>query len=415
MSDAGDQGPSTATREEATVDLGEIAPRGTRQQWRRSAVLLSDDTAFVGTADGAVRAIDTDSASERFREPVGERTVALTAGSDELVVGTRGADGWLRGLDPDTGERRWSIRTADDIGEPTKETLFYQPFVVDLLVSDGRAVAAARRYERDPSGEGPDREFHSIVYGIEDGRVQWRYETDGSPIALDERDGSIAVAFNRCPGGHDAGVVVLDAATGEERWCWNPDGDGRRRAGDVEFVDSGVAVASHADYRGYLLEEGSVRWRVDLGRPEEHGEETLYTYPTHAEPLDDGVAFLTGNTFPEDGRQADGRHTNEHTLAVVDSEGVVSRRDSIGGWVGTTVSVGDEVLIPCGQHFRDRDPSRHGLYSASADRTEQIHSTAGPVTAVDGTDRLIAAVEDPVEFHDDDDVHGTYQLHLLSR
>lgn len=394
-----------------SLPLEDVEPRGTRQQWRRSAVLLDGDRAVVGTPGGQVRAFDLGSTDESpaFDVAVGDRTVTLARAGEDLVAGTRGQDGWLRGLDPDTGAIRWSVRTADDVGEPARESMFAQPFVVSVATAEGVAYAAARRYERAPGGAGGDRRFESVVYAVGDGRVRWRYRTDASAIGLESDGDRVTVAFNRCPGDHDRGVVVLDAATGRERWSWDPDAGGERRVGDVALTDEGVAAASHADYRGYLLADGEERWRVDLGRPERRGEQTVYAYPTHAAALEDGLAFVTGNTFPEEGRETDRRHGNEHSLAVVDG-GSVRRRVPVGGWVSELAGGPERLVVPRGQHFRDRDPSVHGVGVLGPAGSTPVLDARGPVVAVDADGERIAAVEEPVAFHDGDQVRGRHRL-----
>lgn len=393
------------------VSLGEVRPRGTRQQWRRSATLLADGRAYVGTADG--RVIGLAPPDHRFGVAAGDRVVALLRAGEDLVVGTRGADGWIRGLDPATGDRRWGVRTADDVGEPTRESTFFQPFVVDLAAAGGSVYAAARRYERS-TGPGPDRRFESVVYAVRDGEVAWRHRSDASAIAVDADADRVAVAYNRCPGDDRDGLVVLDPDDGHVRWRWDPAGDGGRRVGDVALVDGGIAAASHADYRGYLVSAGSAEWRVDLGRPQQPGTDRVYTYPTHVGRAGDEVAFATGNTFPEDGRETDARHDGEHSVTLVDG-GSVTARDRVGGWIAGLAASPGEVVVPCGQHFRDRDADVHGVYAIGSGDADRILATEGPVVALDAREDRVAAVEEPIEFHDGDGVHGAYRLHLLDR
>lgn len=435
---------SASEAAERSISLGEITPAGTRQTWRRSALCLDDGTAYVGTATGDVLAVDAASGAVEWRADLGESVVALEPADDELVAGTRGEDGLLCGIDRTTGKGRWSIRTADDLGEATRESLFYYPFVVGLASDDDRVYAAARRYERRPgdgagsdteddetSGtdadgddtsdtatttDGPVRHFESAIYALDGGTVRWRYDAPASPIALDARDGRVVTAYNRCPGAHRDGIVALRTADGEELWRFDPPGDGQRRAGDVALLDDGVAVASHADYRGYLLStSGDEQWRVDLGRPTTVGDERLYTYPTRVRPVDGGVAFVTGNTFPTEGRQATGRHPREHTVAMVDRDGVVRWRRRLDGWVSDIVA--DEGLCcPVGQHFREADPDTHGIVRLDFETGAAEHvSSAGAVVAIatDGTHR--AWIEKPVEYHDAEGAVGRYRLHLRSR
>jgi len=407
MSDAGDR----------TVDLGEVRPAGSRQLGRRSAVCRTGDAVVAGLADGTVVAVDADTDTdgdaldERWRSTGGERgsVVSLTPFAGGVLAGERGADGELRLHDAATGTVRWRYRTADDVGAPSAESRFLLPFVADAAAGDGRAYVAARRYERDAGG---GRTFRSVVCAFgPGGRVEWRYAADASPVALDAADGAVAVGYNRCPGEHADGVVVLDAATGAVRRRWDPPGGGSRRVGDVAFAGGALALASHADYRGYLLDGDGPRWAVDLGRPVERGDETVYAYPNHVHAGGDGAVFVTGNTYPEDGRETEARHPNEHAAVGVGPDGERRWTAPVGGFAHEIAADGDAVAVPVAQHFRERDAAVHGIRRFSVgDGPDGSCRIPGAVTAA-ALDGRIAAVEEPVAYHDGDDVHGAYRLH----
>ncbi|NEU58217.1 transcriptional regulator [Halorussus sp. MSC15.2] len=436
-----------------SVGLGEATARGSRQQWRRSSVTALGDGGFaVGTADGTIRSLDADG-RERWRAPGEEMAVALTefAGGERtdgsrtssdrrsdggVAVGTRGDRGRIRLLDGD-GSERWRYDTADDLGGPAKESLFWYPFVVDMVAdgpvegddasdgtAEGRLYVAARRYERD----GDERVWNSAVYAFgPDGGVRWRYETDASPIALslgdrqsssddDDRAKRLAVAYNRCGGDHDRGLVVLDAESGTPVSDWDPETDGERRVGDASLSGGVVAAASHGDYRGYALdaERAEQRWAADLGVEREVGEETLYAYPNHVHLADEVALFVTGNTFPEEGREAEGRHPNEHTIAALGREGGERLWTApVGGFVAELSASDGRVAVPCAQHFRDRDAEAHALrvFDAREGPAREV-AAEGIVTAAALSGDRVAFVEEPVEYHDEGEVRGEYRLRI---
>jgi outer membrane protein assembly factor BamB len=407
----------TETAHARTRSLGDVDPAGSRQRGRRSAVTLTSDHVVAGTTDCDIIAYERTRGKEVWRTVLndGDSVVTLAATDDVLVAGTRGADGTVAAVDPATGTVRWQRRTADDVGEPTKDTRFFLPFVVDAVVAGEYTYVAARRYERDGDG---GRHFDSVVYAFEnDGTVAWRYEADASPIALDVRDDRLAVAFNRCPGTHQCGLVVLDRTTGDLRADWDPGTEGDRRVGDVSLVADGIAVACHGDKRGYLLDrDGGVRWEVALATPRTVGDERLYAYPNHVHATDDGICFLTGNTYPTQGREAAGRHPNEHTIFGIGLDGTRRWTAEFGGFAHGIAADGATVAVPVAQHFRDRDPAGHGLrvYDLRDGATRTVE-TDGIVTAATLDERSVAGVEEPVVYHDEGVEHGSYRLHALDR
>lgn len=415
-----------------TVDLPELPPRSTRQQWTRSALASFDgvpgvDTADVptfvlGTGHGVVRALDDDG-TERWSVDLGRMAVALEptlVGDDPVVlVGTRGETAVLALLDAIEGTVRWTHDLEADLDEATKETLFYYPMTVDVASgataseADGdRVYAAARRYERD----GEDRHFESRVYAFEpDGDLAWTYDADASPIALDRRDDRLAVAYNRCPGDHQCGLVVLDADDGSHDSTWDPGTEGGRRVGDAALDADGVVVASHGDYRGYALDRGGgERWRIDLGRPVADAD-GVYTYPNHVTTDGDHALFVTGNTFPTEGRDTDERHPDEHALTVVDREsGNLLRTASVGGWLGGYDRDDGRVVLAIGQHFRDRDPDTHGLRVLGPEPDDIVHHrTDGIAAAVTVGDGQVAILEEPITYHDEGEPRGAHRLHVV--
>jgi outer membrane protein assembly factor BamB len=409
MSDTPEQMSSTPERR--AVGLGDIEPARSRHAGRRSAVTLTEDAVVVGTAAGDVLAYDQETLDECWRaETTDERAAVVSAEpfGGGVAVGERGSSGEVRLHDTHTGETRWRYATAADIGEPQKDSRFFLPFIVDIASDEDRLYAAARRYERHGDG----RSFTSVVYAFDaDSAVSWTYETDASPISLDVRDSRVAVAYNRCPGTHQRGLVVLDAETGTEHWQWDPGADGERRVGDVSLTENGVAVTSHGDYRGYYLgDDGTELWRTDLATPVEIDDETLYAYPNHVHTTTDATMFVTGNTYSTKGRETDSLHPAEHTIfGYCDGERVWT--DSVGGFAGEVATDGDSVAVPGAQHFRARDSVVHGLRLFEMDTGSRTTlETDGIVTAVALDGETFATIEEPVVYHDEGTNHGAYRL-----
>ncbi|EMA42586.1 outer membrane protein assembly factor BamB family protein [Halobiforma nitratireducens] len=404
--------------------LGEIESAGSRHMWARSAVHVDGSLVVTGTWDGTVTAYDRRSLEVRWTtsrpdHPARIETLQRPNGTS-VIVGGRGQRGRVAAYDADSGTERWRYDAADEVGDPVGTGVFVLPHVVALEADrDGRLYAVARRYERD----GETRRWESAVYAFApDGTVRWRYETDASPIAIDlDTDAGatgadrVAVAYNRCPGRHDNGLVVLEAETGDPVWTWDPGTDGERRVGDVSVDGETAAVASHGDRRGYLLGPGGAeRWRIDLGVETDVGEETLYAYPNHASLSGGIVAFATGNTYAVDRRETAGRHPNEHRLVAVDAETGEARWGAdLGGFARELAVDADTgtIGVPCAQHFRDRDTGTHAVRWFDRESGDGGHtSLEGIATAAAVDDGTIAVIEEPITYHDADELEGEYAV-----
>ncbi len=398
-----------------TVDLGEVEPARSRHMWTRSAVALTESCVAVGQWDGAITAFDRESLALDWEVDHSDSPATLCEFDDLLIAAGRGESGRIAAYDAATGDRQWSYYTAEDIGESSSDRVFEQPYVVDCIAGDNRLFAAARRYERD----GETRRWHSAVYAFGfDGTVDWTYSADASPISLDlaATGDRLAVGYNRCMGEHDHGLVVLDAATGKPTWMWDPGTAGDRRVGDVSFDGDSLAVTSHGDKRGYLLGSGGrEQWRVDLAVPTEVGDETLYAYPNHVHAHDGRVAFLTGNTYAEEGRETVGRHPNEHRILAVDSDGTEQWDATLGGFVHGVAAEDDRIVVPCAQNFRVRNPADHALQwflLNAGDHGSRSFEGIPTAAAVDGG--TVVTVEEPIVYHDDGTERGRYAIHLES-
>ena len=409
----------SSTLEREAVDLGTVDPGGSRHRGRRSAVTLTAEAIVVGTAEGTVRAFDRETVEESWDHGDSDGCVVSTAPLPEgVVVGDRGPSGTVRVFD-DEGELRWRYDTARDVGDPQKDTRFFLPFVVDAVAGEDRLYVASRRYERrGDRPEGEQRQFRSVVYAFErDGCLAWRYETDASPISLDVGEDRLAVAYNRCTGEHQSGLVVLDTGDGTERWTWDPGNDEQRRVGDVSLRPGGAVVTSHGDYRGYALDStGAVRWTADLATPTDIEGETVYAYPNHVHAAVDGVLFVTGNTYPEDGRETEVLHPDEHRAVAYSLDGDRRWDASVGGFATGIDADGSTIAVPGAQNFRRRDSDTHGcrLFDLQ-DGHLQTARTDGVVTAAAVDDRTVAAVEEPVVYHDEGTQRGRYALHVVPR
>jgi outer membrane protein assembly factor BamB len=390
---------------ESQRTLGVVDPAQSRQNWARSATAVA--------ADGRVCAYHADILDGvAWTASLDDAAVSMVGDErrERLVVGERGPDAGVSLLSAETGERRWRHAATEEVGVATRDSLLFQPYVVDVGLAGETVVAAARRYDRD----GEDRAWSSAVVGFDpDGTVRWRYPARASPIGLAVDDDRVAVAYNRCTDHHDHGLVVLDAATGEPVTRWDPGTPGDRRVGDVAFADGDLAVASHGDRHGYLLDaDGTERWRVDLASERTVEGETVYAYPNHVCVADGTAVFVTGNTYAESTRDPGARHPREHTATAV-ADGERSWSHDVGGFARGVSTANGRVAVPSAQHFRRRSVDAHAVHLFDADEGHlETRSVSGIASAVALGGERLAAVEEPVAYHDDEhDAHGAYRLH----
>jgi len=366
MSDAVDDphpNPNRDGFDARTVALGDVQPvgRATPVGARQSRSSATSRSRAPPTALSSRSTATRSSNAGGLRPPVSTRTRPVGRLHRD-VPGRHSGRGTVRSRrrslpDPTDGTVRFRMETRDDVGGPQRETRFFLPFVVDIVGDGERAYVAARRYERD----GDDRSFHSVVFALDaHGARAWTYETDASVIALDARDDRLGVAHNRCPGDDQHGLVVLDAESGRRRFDWDPGTEGQRRIGDVALVADGAVVASHGDKRGYRLTDGGACAGASTSPRPPSSTTDAVRVPNHVHAADDGVVFVTGNTYPEDGRETDGRHPTSTPQSACP-------RMAIGGGTPTSAgsrrlaAAGDRVVVPGAQHFRDRDADDHGL------------------------------------------------------
>ena len=253
------------------------------------AVAPDGRTVYVplAEADGGLVAYDVVGGAVRWRWPGGGIQGGVVRLADEVVTTTRAGE--TVGLDPDTGEVRWTHRAtpgaqvhaapvalgrdvivADDRGRVVRlagatgevvwsgeigQPIYSTPLVdedVYLTSTRGRvirlaAATGATRWVQDRAGDPraspPVRIDGSIVVGFTDGRVAALDRSTGEPVwettlgaAITARpaafSGRIAV------GTMDNRLVLLDADTGQPGWS----ADLRGRVKSAVGIGSGLVV-----------------------------------------------------------------------------------------------------------------------------------------------------------------------------
>ena len=310
-------------------------------RWAREdatgAPAVVDGSAYVGSPDGVVRAVDAESGSERWAFDADDRVLGTPAvrtspGDSTDTVFAASAGGTVYALDADSGEPRWS----ESVDGPADAPLAVAP------EADGAAVYVGTRRRGDAGGtihalnaeDGSDRWSRDagasvpvapavgqeILYAARadgtliavsrsDGTVRWERSVgesagDVSAPALD--DGTVYVSARVTDGGEAVGrVVALDAETGEPDWTADL---------AAPAVPRSLALADDAVIAGATAYEG-----VDL--VEEDGEET------------------------ESGGSASGASGAIHALDPDDGSERWTRRATVGVSAGPTVA-GQTAYVP---------------------------------------------------------------------
>ncbi|WP_124189822.1 outer membrane protein assembly factor BamB family protein [Natrarchaeobius oligotrophus] len=290
-------------------------------------------TAYVGSLDDRVYAIDVENGTERWsHETGGDVFSSPTVVDDTVYVGSN--DDRVYAIDAEDGTERWSHETGDDV--------FSSPTVADGAVfvgsDDGQvyAIDAENGIERWSYGTGgPVRSSPTVVddtvyvgsnddrvYAIdaENGTERWSHETGGdvfsSPTVVDD---TVYVGSN------DFTVYALDAQDGTERWTYVT----AYRVTSSPTVADGVVYASSYDYNfdrelWYALDadDGSQEWTGVIDGPA-WGTESSAT-------VADGIVYVGSYDGSVYGLDA--------------ADGTISWRVETGNWVYSSPTVVDGTV-----------------------------------------------------------------------
>jgi eukaryotic-like serine/threonine-protein kinase len=205
-----------------------------------SSIAISGGTAYFGSTDHNLYAIDTVTGKEKWKFKTGSRVVS-TAAIDGGTVFFGSYDGYFYAVDAVTGQQKWKFKTGGEHRfaakhlhgtQPATEAM-PDPFDVYLsspLVSDGSVFFG--------SGDG-----NVYALNASDGSLKWKFPTGDTVHA------SPALADGRLYiGSWDSYLYAIDAATGKEVWRFKTgeDHDIYNQVG----IQSSAAVANGMVYFG---------------------------------------------------------------------------------------------------------------------------------------------------------------------
>ncbi|KAB1185091.1 MULTISPECIES: PQQ-binding-like beta-propeller repeat protein [Haloferax] len=247
--------------------------------------VATTDRVYAHEYDSMLYAVDAESGEEVWGRRV-DRPRGSLAIADDVVVAL--ADSTVLGLDPETGETRWTGP------ETHTETFHGSPVIVDETVY-------------------VPTELSLLALDLADGSVRWQHTTGEETIATPAIVGNTVYY-----GDHDTYVYAVDAATGEERW----------RVKTNAHIDCNVSVGDGVVFAG--SKEGIIR-ALDAGSGEH-----IWTHDLGAEP----------NAIATDGSHVYA-HTRGQLHALETSSGASCWSTAYGDTRGIGVAVGGgRVYVP---------------------------------------------------------------------
>jgi len=241
--------------------------------WGSPAVV--DGTVYIGSADGAVYAIDAASGEKQWAFPTDHRVEATPAVAEDAVfVGSY--DEHLYAIDAGSGEETWSRALGGLIrGSPT--------------VADGSVYVGVGCYNLACAWYADDEEVpeNGWVYAFDaaSGETEWQYEVGAEVVSTPAVvDGTAFI------GASDGTLYALDAGSGDDEWTYE--------AGVMVWSAPAVAYGTVfvADWAGDVhavdADSGDRVWQADPGGQYVTGsvavdEAAVYVGNTARNPIDD--------------------------------------------------------------------------------------------------------------------------------
>lgn len=234
-----------------------------------AAPVVTGGTAYLGTTDGRLHAVDAGTGKRRWRSSRDASIVAPPAVADGTLVAAT-TEGTVRAVSAANGDERWTVGGGRAVRAA--------PVVANGRVHVAEAGGLVRALDVE-TGEGLwTVDLSDGIYGapaVRDGRV-YHATAGGAVVAHDAATGEPrwetdlfrrfeappAVAGGRLYVAADR-VFALDAATGDRRWTFDADGGGSAPlvATDETVFARGADGGVHAIDAG----SGTARYRFDAG------------------------------------------------------------------------------------------------------------------------------------------------------
>lgn len=236
----------------------------------RTTPVIGDGQAFIGSWDGFLYAIDTETGELNWEfETENEiRGPASVSNGSVYVIGGRR----LYSIDIDTGNEEWNKEATNSFargGVTAHEGVLYVPDrgrLIALDESDGSEewigetegmVSASPAIKNNKTIVG-DRDGYITAFDKDTGAKQWEYDTRSGV------QGAPTIYNGRVIVGNSGGAVVsLDIDQGDEEWTFGPTGDRFQNSaatnGDRIFIGS-----VDSSFFALRFEDGEEIWQKDI-------------------------------------------------------------------------------------------------------------------------------------------------------
>ena len=273
---------------------GELWWRFTTKSSIYAAPTVVDGVAYVGSHDGFLYAVDTQTAQEKWKFDAGralESTPAVAGGTIYFGSGCigggaqgcgdpPGSDYYFYALDLETGQEKWRFKTEGAIvSSPllADGLVYFGSEDQHLYALDARTGQEKWRFKAEDSlwsspaladgllyfGAGCNycgslEDTHLYAVDSQTGQEIWRFETGGwvesTPAVADG-----TVYF----GSGDRHVYAVDSKTGQERWRFETEGGVQASLA----VDAGLVFVASRDQQLYALDSqsGQEVWKFETG------------------------------------------------------------------------------------------------------------------------------------------------------
>jgi outer membrane protein assembly factor BamB len=343
-----------------------------------AAPTVVDGVAYVGSHDGFLYAVDSQTGQEKWKFETGRPVISAPAVADGIVYFGSGCIGggpqgcgdppdsyyYFYALDLQTGQEKWRFGTS---GAVVSSPLFGDGVVYFgsedqyLYAVDGQTGREKWRFKTEDAlwsspaladgvvyvGTGCDycgssENRHLYAVDSQTGQELWRFETGGwvesTPAVA---DGTVYV------GSGDRNVYAVESQTGQEKWRFQTES----RVFDSPAVGDGVLYAAGADGNLYALDSqtGGELWKFETGGP-------MHSGPAIA----DGVAYVGSN--------------DRYLYAVEAQTGQeLWRFQAFRGMRGSPV-VGDGVV-----YFTSEDANLYAVGDPEAVASDDLEETDQPI------------------------------------